>query len=103
MITKSLKDVMSIYENTVTPSVAVQSETCFIKDTVIDEYKFRFDKVITLFDNDRQGKEQAESYLTLYDIPYILIPDEYKCKDFSDLIASIGIKGSVEILNELLK
>jgi hypothetical protein len=102
LITKALKDVMSIYENTIIPSVAVQSETCFIKDTVVDEYKFRFDRVVVLFDNDRQGKEAAESYLKLYDVPYILIPDEYKCKDFSDLVASVGIKKAVEILNKLL-
>jgi chorismate mutase len=102
IITKSLKDVMSIYENTIIPSIAVQSETCFIKDTVIDEYKFRFDKVATLFDNDKQGKEQAESYEKMYDIPAIFIPDKFGVKDFTDLVKTIGIHNATEELNNLL-
>jgi hypothetical protein len=103
VITKSLKDVMSIYQNAAIPSVAVQSETCFIKDTVVNEYKFRFDRVITLFDNDKQGKEQAESYEKMYDIPSIFIPEKFGVKDFTDLVRLIGIHEAVKELNNLLQ
>jgi len=101
IITKSLKDVMALYENMNIPAIAVQSETCFIKDTVIDEYKFRFKRVLTLFDNDRQGIEQAESYKLLYDIESIFIPGSYDTKDFTDLIKLANIenaKATLEIL-----
>lgn len=102
IITKSLKDVMSIYENMDIPSIGVQSETCFIKESVVDEYKFRFDRVITLFDNDRQGRIQAESYEKMYDIPAIFIPDEYGVKDFSDLVKSTGKRNAINVLKKLL-
>ena len=102
IITKSLKDVMAIWENVSIPTIAVQSETCFIKDTVVDEYKFRFDRVLTLFDNDRQGKEQADSYQKLYDIYPIFIPEQYGVKDFSDLIKQVGISKAIQILKDLL-
>jgi len=102
IITKSLKDVMSIWENTNFPSIGVQSETCFIKETVVDEYKFRFDRVVTLFDNDRQGNEQAQSYEKMYDIESLFIPDEFGCKDFSDLVKQVGKQDAVQILKKLL-
>ncbi len=102
IITKSLKDVMAIYENLSIPSIGVQSETCFIKQSVIDEYKFRFDRVITLFDRDKQGIEQAASYEKLYDIPSIFIPEKYEVKDFSDLIKQVGKYNAVETLKNLL-
>ena len=103
IVTKSLKDVMSIWENTDIPAIGVQSETSYIKDSVMDEYKFRFDKVLTLFDNDRQGTDQAETYIKLYDIPSIFIPKEYECKDFSDLVKKMGKKNAIEIFQILIK
>jgi len=103
IITKSLKDVMSIWECSDIPSIGVQSESCFIKDTVMNEYKFRFDRVITLFDNDRQGIEQAEAYKKIYDIPSIFIPEEYSTKDFSDLVKNYGRKFAVEVFTNIIK
>jgi len=102
IITKSLKDVMSLYETMRLPSIGVQSETCFIKDTVIDEYRSRFDRVLTLFDNDRQGKDQATSYKKLYDIDPIFVPDKYGVKDYSDLVQTVGINNAPNIIKELL-
>jgi hypothetical protein len=103
IITKSLKDVMSIDENLKIASIGIQAESTFIKQTVIDEYKNRFNKVITLFDNDRQGIMQAENYTKMYDIPSIFIPIEYGSKDFSDLVKNYGKGFAIEILNKLLK
>jgi hypothetical protein len=102
IITKSLKDVMALYENADYAAVGVQSETCFMKDTVVEEYKSRFTKVVTLFDNDRQGKEQAEQYKKLYNLDPIFIPEKYIVKDFSDLIQMVGKGNAVETLKTLL-
>lgn len=102
IITKSLKDVMSLYEVVGQPAIGVQSETCFIKETVIDEYKFRFKRVFTLFDNDRQGTEQAKSYQEMYNISPIFIPEHYEVKDFSDLVKKVGKDNATTIFKYLL-
>jgi len=103
IITKSLKDVMSIWEITNISSIGIQAESTFIKQTVIEEYKKRFKKVITLFDNDRQGIMQSENYKKMYDISFIYIPIEYGSKDFSDLVKNYGKTFATDILNKLLK
>jgi hypothetical protein len=100
IITKSLKDVMALYP---IPSISIQAETCYIKSSVMDEYKDRFKRVIVFFDNDKQGKEQAASYKKLYKIDSIFIPEQFGVKDYSDLIKSIGFEEANKILNELIK
>ena len=94
---------MSLYDNAHIPAIGVQSETCFIKETVVDEYKFRFDRVITLFDSDEQGEQQADSYHKFYNISPIFIPKQYVAKDFSDLVARIGKKSAKDVLSELIE
>ncbi len=91
IITKALKEVMSLYELYHIPAIAVQSETCYIKETVIAEYNSRFAKVITLFDNDKQGREQADAYYRIYHIDPVFIPEEYKAKNFTDLVYNLNI------------
>jgi len=107
IITKSLKDVMSLYDAPAIPipAVGIQSETCFIKDTVIDEYKNRFTKVVTLFDNgvhDQQGIELAKQYQKMYNLSPIFIPEKFGVKDFSDLVELLGEWNAVETLTKLL-
>lgn len=103
IITKSLKDVMSLYETMNIPAIGVQSEKSFIKDTVVEEYKNRFKHVIVLFDNDITGIEQAKEYKRMYNINNITIPFEYNSKDFSDLIKNTGkINASKPLKNLLL-
>jgi len=99
IITKSLKDVMSLYENLHINAIAVQAETVSIKDSVMDEYKNRFDKVMTLFDNDEAGSKASRIYYELYGIPSIFMPLHYVVtKDFSDLICNYGITEALEFL-----
>lgn len=102
IITKSIKDVMSIYSNTFIPSVSVINETVDIKPSVMEEYKSRFKEIIILFDNDEAGIKQSFKYQSMYDLPFILIPKEYDCKDFTDLVKKVGINKSKEILNMLI-
>jgi hypothetical protein len=102
IITKSLKDVMSLYEVVGIPAISVQSETCFMKSSVATEYKTRFKKVVSLFDNDFQGREQGDTYKRLYDIDPIFIPKLYNAKDFSDLVKFIGSYDAGNVLELLL-
>jgi hypothetical protein len=95
---------MSLYECADLSSIGIQSETCFIKQGVINEYAFRFNLLLTLFDNDEQGESQAHSYNIMYHIDSIFIPKIYgeKVKDFSDLVKSTGKIKAVEILNKII-
>ncbi|MFW6226094.1 MAG: toprim domain-containing protein [bacterium] len=103
IITKSLKDVMSLCEVMQIPSIGIQNESVLTKNSVIEEYKKRFKKVICLFDNDNAGITLAFRYYNTYGLPFITIPYKYECKDFSDLVKEHGVEESRKILNNLLE
>lgn len=102
IVTKSLKDVMSIHDCLGIPAIGLQSESVMIKPTVMDEYKERFSKVICLFDNDEAGIKLTQEFSKVFGIPYILVPDEYNVTDFSDLVQSQGKDKAVEIFKKLI-
>lgn len=104
IITKSLKDVMSIRDVTGIPAIGVQGEKSRIKDTVLAEYLDRFTEVICLFDNDSAGIELSEFYEKYYKLPYMLLPkdENIRVKDFSNMVMYLGHNRSREILKELL-
>jgi len=89
IITKSLKDVMSLYEVMAVASIAIQNERIVIKDTVMEEYMKRFKRIIGFFDNDSTGKELSEVYVDKYGIECICSPFE-DSKDFSDIVKNKG-------------
>ena len=102
IVTKSLKDVMSIHDCLGIPAIGLQSESVMIKPTVMDEYKERFSKVICLFDNDEAGIKLTQEFSKVFGIPYILVPDKYNVTDFSDLVQSQGKDKAVEIFKKLI-
>jgi 5S rRNA maturation endonuclease (ribonuclease M5) len=102
IITKSLKDVMSIYDTTGIPSVGLQSESVMMKDSVMVEYKERFKKVICLFDNDTAGKKLATQFSEEFDVPHFFMPEMENVTDYSDLVKEVGIKKAVDILKNKL-
>lgn len=54
VITKSLKDVMTLY-NLGIPAIAPISENCFLSEAQYHRLKERFKHIILLYDNDRPG------------------------------------------------
>lgn len=102
IITKSLKDVMSLYEVANIPSVSVTAESIVIKPQVAFEYKKRFHDVVTLFDNDEAGQKAARNYWDAYGFPPLLIPEEYRSKDPSDLVKNIGKNKAKEVIDNLV-
>jgi hypothetical protein len=90
IITKSLKDVMSIRDVVGIPSVGLQSESVMMKESVMNEYKSRFDEVICLFDNDKAGKKLSLEFSDKYKIPHFFMPEFEKVTDFSDLVKEVG-------------
>ena len=103
IITKSLKDVMSIHDNLNIPAVGLQSESVTIKDSVMDEYKRRFKKIICLFDNDAAGQKLTQLFVEKYQLPYIFMPTKPGVTDFSDLVKIVGKQEAVTITKKLLK
>jgi len=101
IITKSLKDVMSLYDVCEISSVGLQAESVKVKETVIQEYKKRFKKVYCLFDNDEAGIRLAQKFSSLYNIPLLTLPSDIG-KDFSDVVREVGKKRALNIMQELL-
>lgn len=104
ILTKSLKDVMSINENFGMAAVSLQAESVIPKSKVIKELKERFFSVYLFYDNDYDkdtnwGQEYAAKLCKDYDLDNIFIPSRYKAKDYSDLVK----KYDVDIANNILQ
>jgi 5S rRNA maturation endonuclease (ribonuclease M5) len=74
-----------------------------MKDSVMDEYKQRFKKVICLFDNDNAGKKLSENFTNTYNIPHFFVPELPGVTDFSDLVKTIGVEKAIEIISSKIK
>lgn len=103
IITKSLKDVMSLHDCMGVSAIGLQSESVMMKESVMDEYKSRFKKVICLFDNDDAGKKLSESFTAKYNVPHFFVPELPKVTDFSDLVKAVGVEEAVKIINAKIK
>lgn len=103
VITKSLKDVMSMYAYGII-ACAPNSETIFMTDKMLNDLKQRFDRIIVMFDNDKPGIAAMRKLKKQYpDLEYFFIPRKYKAKDFSDLRALYGKDKTKELIIETLK
>lgn len=92
LITKSYKDVMCLRDSFNMLSVGVQGEYVVMKSQVVEEYKSRFKRQYTFFDNDSAGKRLAGIYENLFGIRPLFIPDKYQAKDISDYYKLYGTK-----------
>lgn len=101
IITKSLKDVMSIHDCLGISAIGLQSESVTMKDSVMDEYKSRFKQVICIFDNDDAGVKLSENFTEKYGIPHYYMPKEPEIKDFSDLVKAKGKDYAIEYFKTL--
>lgn len=102
IITKSLKDVMSITEVLGYNSIALQSESVTPKQHILDELNSKFNTLYLLYDNDFDkeyniGRVLGAKIVEDQPIIQLEIPTVYKCKDFSDLVAKYGVHNAKEI------
>lgn len=103
IITKSLKDVMALYEVAKIPAISLQSENTAPKSHIYQQLKNRFQDITLLYDND-WDKEQnwgqlfGEKLAQDLGIVNCVIPDKYQVKDFSDCIKKYGREKAQEIL-----
>ena len=108
IITKSLKDVMSIKDITGVSAVSLQNEGVLPKESVINELKERFDIIYVLYDNDfdkeyNWGREFGKKLSETFNLKQIEIEDIQKAKDFSDFVKLYGNIRANEYLRHLIK
>ena len=89
IITKSLKDVMCLYEMGFN-AIAASSETTFIPDDILDELKRKWKHIVILYDRDKTGMKKARDYSKQYGFDAIFVHKKFKAKDISDAVKDNG-------------
>ena len=101
-ITKSMKDCMALHRLGI-PAVSPNSETLFIDDKKLEEFKQRFKYILVLYDSDRPGKYNMAKIRKLYpELNYYFLPSFLK-KDITDTIQEIGFDKMKEYVQQFLK
>lgn len=108
IITKSLKDVMSIVSITGIPATALQSENVKPKEHVFNELRERFSEIYLLYDNDwdketNWGEMLGDELYDAYDFDHrIKIPDGAKCTDFAEIVTTYGVERAKRFIDNHL-
>lgn len=89
IITKSLKDVMVLYEMGYT-AISPASETTFIPMNVLELLKTRFKRLLLCFDRDIPGCKSAIKLYNKTKIKPFLVHKKFKAKDISDAVKRNG-------------
>ena len=101
VITKSLKDVMVLYEYGI-PAIAPCSENEFLTDSQYERLKKKYKHIILLYDNDRPGLHAAWTIRKRYpDIKVLYLPINSGDKDISDFRKAHGHKKTLELINNV--
>lgn len=95
IITKSMKDVMCLYEMGI-PAISPSSESTFIPDKVLERLKKRFKRIIILFDRDSSGCKNSIKIWNKHKLKPLFINKSFKSKDISDAIKN----NSFDIIKE---
>ena len=89
IITKSLKDVMCLYEMGYN-AIAASSETTFIPDDILQSLRSKWKHIVILYDRDRTGMLKARGYNKQYKLDAIFVHKKFKAKDVSDAVKANG-------------
>lgn len=102
MIISSLKDLMAFNSLGIQniEGIVPDSENSLLPDSLIQYYKEKYHKIITLLDNDKAGIQAMEKYKEKHELNYVIPPAE---KDIADCIKTHGIAKTREMLFPLLK
>lgn len=99
IITKSMKDVMCLYEMGI-PAISPSSESTFIPDKILEQLKKRFKRIIIMFDRDGAGITYLRKMSRKTGLEGMLVHKKFKAKDISDAIRDNGFD---KVKNWLLK
>lgn len=100
-ITKSMKDVMCLYEmgfNAISPS----SESTFIPEDVLEDLKKRFKRIIILFDRDIAGVKYSRKISLKTGLEAMFIHKKYQAKDVSDAVKTNSFEEIKTWLNKTI-
>jgi hypothetical protein len=105
IITKALKDVMTLYELGYT-AIAPQAESVLISANQMIELKSRFKKIVSFMDFDYTGVRLMNKMKKLYGIPPYTLTNgrfytpDYGAKDISDLVKKLGKEEVKKLIEE---
>lgn len=102
IITKSLKDVMCLYEMSIS-AISPASESTFIPDDVLDNLKKRFKHILICFDRDTAGIKYLRRISLKTGLKPLLVHKKWKSKDISDAIKLNGFENIKNWLYETIK
>ena len=85
IITKSLKDVMCLYEMGFN-AIAASSETTFIPEDILKSLQSKWKHIVILYDRDKTGMLKARDYNKRYKLDCIFVHKKFKAKDVSDAV-----------------
>jgi len=85
IITKSLKDVMCLYEMGFN-AIAASSETTFIPEDILQSLRSKWKHIVILYDRDAAGMQNARKYSRQYKFDAIFVHKKFKAKDVSDAV-----------------
>ncbi|QOR59915.1 DNA primase [uncultured phage cr114_1] len=91
IITKSMKDVMCLYEMGI-PAISPSSESTFIPNDILEGLKKRFKRIIILFDRDAAGVKYLRKMSLKTSLEGLLVHKKFKAKDISDAIKANSFK-----------
>ena len=89
IITKSLKDVMCLYEMGI-PAISPSSESTWLPDTVLEDILKRFKRVLICFDRDGPGMRNLRKISLKTGLNGLIMHKKFKAKDVSDAIKANG-------------
>lgn len=105
IITKSMKDVMCLWEFSI-PAIAPHNEKQLINEETIKELQQRFKRLFVLFDFDYTGISGANRYYRQYSIPRLFFTNgrfytkDYGVKDFSDYVQNYGKEQTRQLIKK---
>ena len=91
IITKSLKDVMCLYEMGI-PAVSPSSESTFIPNKALEVLKKRFKRILICFDRDIPGVKNMRKISFKTGLNSFLVHKKFKAKDISDAVKLNGFE-----------
>ncbi len=101
-ITKSLKDVATLYEFGV-PAIAPCSENQFITDAQLEKVKKKFKHIVVLYDNDLPGIAGLVRIKKKHpELKFAFIPRSMDAKDISDFRKLYGDKKTKELVQKAI-
>jgi len=102
VITKSMKDVMCLYEMGI-PAISPSSESTFIPDKALNQLKKRFKTILICFDRDQAGCKYLRKISLKTGLKPFLVHKKWKAKDISDAIKANSFEAIKQWIYEELE